>query len=82
MHRLDIYIEQNCLGCNYAKDLATEVQEMFPKVEVRIFDLARPNIRKPDSVIAVPTYILDDSRIWLGNPDKGDLFEILREILI
>ena len=70
------------MGCDYAKDLATEVQELFRQLEVRIFDLIRPNIRKPESVFAVPTYILDGTRIWLGNPDKGEFFEKLRGTLI
>ena len=82
MHQLAIYIERNCMGCDYAKDLAIEVQELFPRLEVRIFDLTRPNVKKPESVFAVPTYILDGRRIWLGNPDKGELFEKLRGTLI
>lgn len=82
MHQLDIYIEQNCMGCDYAKDLASEVQELFPQVEVRIFDLTRPNIRKPESVFAVPTYILDGTRIWLGNPDKDEFVDKLKDSII
>lgn len=78
MHQLDIYIEQNCSGCEYAKALALEARELFPQLEVRIFDLARPNIRKPKSVFAVPTYLLDDSILWLGNPDKVEFLERLR----
>ena len=81
MHHLDIYIEQNCFGCDYAKDLASEVQEIFPQLQVRILDLTRPNIRKPDSVFAVPTYILDGSMIWLGNPTKREFFEKLKDTL-
>jgi len=82
MHQLDIYIEQNCMGCDYAKDLASEVQELFPQLEVRIFDLTRPNIRKPESVFAVPTYILDGTRIWLGNPDKDEFVDKLTDSII
>ena len=82
MHQLEIYIEQNCIGCDYAKTLASEIMELFPKLEVRIFDLARPNTRKHESVFAVPTYILDDTIIWLGNPDKGEFLKKLLDSLI
>jgi hypothetical protein len=82
MHQLEIYIEQNCFGCEYAKALASEAQELFPQLQVRILDLTRPNIRKPESVFAVPTYILDNSIIWLGNPEKGDFLDKLRDSLM
>jgi hypothetical protein len=82
MSQLDIYIDQACLGCNYAKDLASEVQQFFPEIEVRIFDLSRPDIKKPDTVFAVPTYIFNGKDIWLGNPEKDALFIQLRESLI
>jgi hypothetical protein len=81
MHQLDIYIEENCLGCDYTRGLASEVQEAFPELEVRIFDLTRPNIIKPDCVFAVPTYLLDGSRLWVGNPGIGEITKRLKILL-
>ena len=82
MYRLEVYIEQTCLGCSYALNLASEVQSYFPHIEVRIFDLARPDIKKPATVFAVPTYIFNGKDIWLGNPDKDALFTKMRESTI
>ena len=70
---LDIYVDQACPGCAYAQELAVRVREEIPELEVRIFDLARPNIQKPSSVFAVPTYLLDGKTLSLGNPDIRDL---------
>jgi hypothetical protein len=81
MHQLDIYIVENCFGCDCAKDLASNIQIIFPQLEVRILDLARPNTKKPESLFAVPTYILDNSILWVGNPDWVELFERLKKRL-
>jgi alkyl hydroperoxide reductase subunit AhpF len=70
---LDIYINQACPGCAYAQELAVLVRQEFPELEVRIFDLAHPNIQKPSTVFAVPTYLMDSKTLSLGNPDIRDL---------
>jgi predicted thioredoxin/glutaredoxin len=75
--RLDIYIEENCPGCRQAKEVALQVQQRMPQVEVRIHDLAHQNIKKPSSVFAVPTYLLDGKTVSLGNPDFNDLLAML-----
>ena len=71
--RLDIYIDQACPGCARALELAAQVRETLPRVEVRIFDLARSSIKKPPSVFAVPTYLLDGKTVSLGNPNLQEL---------
>ncbi len=70
---LDIYIDQTCPGCVHAQNLAEVVRQTFPQLEVRIFDLEHPNIKKPSSVFAVPTYMLNGKILALGNPDINDL---------
>lgn len=71
--KLDIYIDQACPGCAKALELAGQVREALPKVEVRILDLTHPDIKKPPSVFAVPTYLLDGKTVSLGNPDIHEL---------
>jgi predicted thioredoxin/glutaredoxin len=78
---LDIYIHQSCPGCAQAQKLASLVQESLPGLEVRIFDLTHPNIKKPSSVFAVPTYILDGKTLSLGNPNFKDLVLRIEERL-
>jgi alkyl hydroperoxide reductase subunit AhpF len=70
---LDIYIDQTCTGCVHAQNLAEVVRQTLPQLEVRIFDLEHPNSKKPSSVFAVPTYMLNGKILALGNPDINDL---------
>lgn len=78
---LDIYIDQDCPGCTQAQELAHYVKNKLPEIEVRIFDLARPNIERPSNVFAVPTYLLNGKRLSLGNPNVDDLLTKLENSL-
>ena len=78
---LDIYIHQSCPGCAQAQKLASLVQESLPGLEVRIFDLTHPSIKKPSTVFAVPTYMLDGVTVSLGNPNIKDLVLKIEERL-
>lgn len=77
--KLDIYIDQTCPGCAQAEKLASQVQEAIPEIKVRILDLAHPNINKPPSVFAVPTYMLDGVTVSLGNPDISELISKIED---
>ena len=72
--RLDIYIDDCCETCEQARKIADQVRERMPQVEVNLIEL---NGETPDSVFAVPTYLLDDVTLFLGNPSEADLFERL-----
>ncbi len=72
--RLDIYIDDHCETCEHARQIAEQVRERLPEVEVNVIELTR---EKPENVFAVPTYLLDGSTLFLGNPSLADLFERL-----
>ncbi|MCH8093430.1 MAG: hypothetical protein IH953_02445 [Chloroflexi bacterium] len=72
--RLDIYIDDCCETCEQARKIADQVRERMPQVEVNLIEL---NGETPDSVFAVPTYLLDGVTLFLGNPSEADLFERL-----
>ena len=72
--RLDIYIEDCCETCDHARKMADQVRERMPQVEVNLIELGGET---PDSVIAVPTYLLDGATLFLGNPSEAELFERL-----
>lgn len=72
--RLDIYIDDCCETCDQARKIADQVRERMPQVEVNLIEL---NGETPDSVFAVPTYLLDGVTLFLGNPSEADLFERL-----
>ena len=72
--RLDIYIDDCCDTCDQARKIADQVRERMPQVEVNLIELSG---EKPDSVFAVPTYLLDGVTLFLGNPSEAELFERL-----
>ena len=72
--RLDIYIDDCCETCDHARQIADQVRERMPQVEVNLIELTGD---KPDSVFAVPTYLLDGATLFLGNPSEMELFERL-----
>lgn len=72
--RLDIYIDDYCETCDHARKIAEQVRERMPQVEVNLIELTGD---KPDSVFAVPTYLLDGATLFLGNPSEADLFDRL-----
>jgi predicted thioredoxin/glutaredoxin len=81
MARLDIFVSAHCFGCREARRLAEAVAERFGAVSVRLVDLdAQPDAR-PERVIAVPAYLLDDEVIALGNPRQADLFRQVERAL-
>jgi alkyl hydroperoxide reductase subunit AhpF len=78
---LDIYIEANCVSCDLAIEIADLVQSTVPQVEVSLIDITEPGAEKPDSVFAVPTYLLNGQTYSLGNPDAGRLLERLESLV-
>ncbi len=72
--RLDIYIDDCCETCDHARKIARQVRERMPQVEVNLIELRG---EKPESVFAVPTYLLDGATLFLGNPSEAELFERL-----
>ena len=46
-----------------------------PGVRVSVIDITLPDAETPQSVFAVPTYILNDRTISLGNPAEGELLD-------
>jgi hypothetical protein len=77
--KLDVYIEKGCWNCQQAETIATWVKDEMPHIAVRVIDLKEPNNKKPESVFAVPTYVLNGVRISLGNPDRETLLKTIRE---
>ena len=67
--RLDIYIGQHCTNCQEALVIAAAARGIAGVV-VRVIDWDDPCQSVPSRVIAVPTYVLDDAIVSLGNPDR------------
>jgi hypothetical protein len=72
--QLEIYVSRHCFGCLEARRLAAVVAEHFRSLSVRVLDLDVEPDARPENLVAVPTYILDDRIIALGNPREAELF--------
>lgn len=71
--RVEIYVADHCLSCEYAYEIAGTIEEKFPAVDLRIINLSQTTEPIPDAVFATPTYLLN-GRLWsLGNPSSADI---------
>jgi hypothetical protein len=75
--RLDVYVSAHCFGCAEARRLAAAAALRFPSLAVRVIDIEREPAARPESLVAVPTYLLDGRIVSLGNPRQRDLFRHL-----
>jgi hypothetical protein len=70
---LKVFISSGCYGCHRAQELAGWVQELQPRLEVRIVDLAEDPDADMGVVFAVPTYVYNGKPLFLGNPSPQEL---------
>ena len=70
---LKVFISSGCYGCQRARELALWVQELQPRLEVRVVDLAADPDADMDVVFAVPTYLHNGKPLFLGNPSPQEL---------
>ena len=83
MNRLDIYVASGCLGCRRAREIASSLQGMYPDVRVEVVDAdGAPEGSLPESVVAVPAYVLDGMLISLGNPNPATLRDQLAALTL
>jgi glutaredoxin len=75
MPKLDVYITEECWACSEARRIVADLSPQFPEVDIELRDLS--DERKPSSVFATPTYILDGRTIFLGNPTRDELSQKL-----
>lgn len=72
---LQVFITPDCYGCQRAVELAGWVQELQPRLEVRIVDLAATPDTGQGVVFAVPTYLYNRKLLFMGNPSPQELHE-------
>lgn len=72
--KLAIYVSDGCFGCDIALELAGQIDDLqLPGLDVTVINLSQPETEQPPQVFAVPTYMLDNTVISLGNPDEQSL---------
>ena len=71
MTKLEIYVTDECWSCEETRRIVAEIEPLYPHVDIELRDLS--DARKPSSVFATPTYVLDGRTIFLGNPTQEEL---------
>ena len=69
---LQVFVEPECEACQRAIQLAEGVDAAYPLLAVEIVDIRTRESERED-VFAVPTFILDDRVLSLGNPHERTL---------
>ena len=78
---LKVFIEPRCEPCERAMGLVGEIRERFPELEVEVVDVSREGVGRPDYVFAVPTFVLNDEVLSLGNPRSSRLVSAVEAAL-
>ena len=78
---LDVFVAQRCFRCEPACRVAALVAARYAALSVRVVDLGHRPEERPESLVAVPSYVLDGTVIALGNPRESDLFTRLERLL-
>ena len=73
-----MFVEAGCELCVWALATAGEIKKRFPALIVTIIDIGKGEGPIPESVFAVPTYLLDGQVVSLGNPAVEDLDRTIR----
>jgi hypothetical protein len=79
MVKLQVYITDDCWSCAETRRIVADVAPHFPTVLVEFLDMTTSD--RPDSVFAVPTYMLNGRVIYLGNPTRMELSRQLTQAL-
>ena len=64
--RLVVFVSDHCPTCPDAVDIAHKLDEQYSWLKVELFNVDEGE--PPDVVFAVPTYMLDEEIVFLGNP--------------
>ena len=79
MVTLKVFVEEDCWSCSESRRLIAEIAPQFPQVTMEVVDLSQG--QRPRNIFAVPTYMLNDKIISLGNPYPTELRRKLLDAL-
>ena len=77
---LQIFVEAGCETCQRALQIAGEFDDEYPRLAVRVVDVAKTQVDR-DDVFAVPTFVLNDRVLSLGNPRRSHLRNEIEALL-
>ena len=70
---LTIYTMTHCPTCAETRHVAAAINARHRDLTVRLINLDQTPALRPPAVFSVPTYVLNDTVISLGNPYLEDL---------
>jgi hypothetical protein len=71
MMKLQVYISDECWTCEETRRIVADIRPRFPQVQIELLNLN--GMKRPSTVFAVPTYVLNGRVIFLGNPIRQEL---------
>ena len=71
MMKLQVYISDDCWTCEETRRIVADIRPQFPQIQVELLSLNE--VKRPPTVFAVPTYVLNGRVIFLGNPIRDEL---------
>lgn len=79
---LTIYTMTHCPTCAKTGRIAAEIRARYRDLSVQLVNLDQtPAAHIPAAVFGVPTYLLNDQVVSLGNPYLDDLDARIRQVL-
>lgn len=79
MVKLEVYLSDGCWTCGETRQIVADVAPEFPEVVVRLIEIDGQPL--PESVFAVPTYLVNGRVVSLGNPTREELRQKLLHVL-
>ena len=76
---LKIYVSETCPGCDEALEIATQIEQDHPEVTVELVDITDARAVVPEAVFAIPTFMLNDQVVSLGNPSPEQVAQWVEE---
>ncbi len=82
MVTLEVFVHPNCLAGDTAQSIVHRLSRLcFANFDIRLIDLSLPGVSRPAAIFAVPTYVLNDKVVSLGNPAFEELLDRIMELL-
>jgi len=78
---LKVFVSGHCRNCQEAMRLAREIEASYPDLIVEVVTLDAVQAPENCDVFAVPTYILNDKVISLGNPRQRWLEQQIDDLM-
>ena len=78
---LTLYADVGCVTCQRSRVLLDDIAVVYPDLDIHVVEVDETE-PLPDEVIAVPTFVLQDQVISMGNPTLEELIAVVEEAVL